>query len=342
MLSHLNYTALSVLDSSKDFHLKEDLPLSDYSKNDAVWDEKRRHTELLGQYLEHFDEFKKWGERCVSCAEILTFRFEVNKETGELKLKLNQANFCRVRHCPVCNWRRSMRLQACFYNFLPSFLEKNPKSRFIFMTLTAPNVPITELDSQLVKMNQAWQRFSQRKVFTNRVKGFVRATEVTREKRRKNYAHPHFHVLLQVDSSYFKGGNYLSQEKWLDLWRHAMRDDSITQVDVRAVKGDITKDNVINEISKTFNYSIEAEQYEKPDAWLLEYFRQVHRKRFIVSGGSLKNAIKDIREDEESNDDLINTDDDNSEPDLKEEEKLYFGWRNKEFVYKKTNPFKHD
>lgn len=62
------------------------------------------------------------------------------------------------------------------------------------------------------------------------------------------------------------------------------------------------------------------------------------RERFIVAGGSMKSAIKDLREGEETNDDLINTEEENQSVDLKEDEKLYFGWRNLEFIYRKTQP----
>lgn len=52
----------------------------------------------------------------------------------------------------------------------------------------------------------------------------------------------------------------------------------------------------------------------------------------------MKSAIKDLREGEETNDDLINTEEENQSVDLKEDEKLYFGWRNLEFIYRKTQP----
>ena len=175
------------------------------------------------------------------------------------------------------------------------------------------------------------------------MKGFIRTTEVTREQKRKGYCHPHFHVLIQVESSYFQGYNYLSQAKWLELWRDCYRDQSISAsgVNVKAVKGDISEDNVIQEVNKTFTYSIKIEDVVKPDNWLLEYFRQVHRRRFVVAGGSLKDAIKDMREiEDEENDDLIHVEGD-KEVENKADSKSYFGWRDKEFIYRKTNPFIH-
>lgn len=329
---------LSCIQNNKSINQMEDLPLSLYSSNDNFWNKQREATELLGIYLQYFSEFKKWGIRAVNCANFLCFKFEINEETGEIILKLISADFCKLRHCPVCNWRRTLRLRASFFSFIKPFMEKNPKARWIFLTLTAPNVPIENLGDQLTKMNQAWKRLIQRKSL-GFVQGFIRSTEVTREQKRRNYAHPHFHCLLQVDPDYFRGSKYLSQEKWLKLWQEAMRDDSITMVNVKAVKKDISVDGIILEVTKAFTYSIKLEEYKNPDEWLLEYFRQVHRRRFIVAGGSLKDAIKDLREEDEDNESLINVDDDDiAKIDLKEDEELHFNWRNKEYIYRKYTP----
>jgi plasmid rolling circle replication initiator protein Rep len=64
--------------------------------------------------------------------------------------------------------------------------------------------------------------------------GTFKALEVTYNSKAKTY-HPHFHVLLAVNNSYFKGRNYIKHSQWLELWRKATKDNSITQVDVRAV-----------------------------------------------------------------------------------------------------------
>jgi hypothetical protein len=48
--------------------------------------------------------------------------------------------------------------------------------------------------------------------------------------------HPHFHVLLHVDKSYFKGTNYVKRDVWLNEWRKSYKDFNITQVDIRNLK----------------------------------------------------------------------------------------------------------
>ena len=49
-------------------------------------------------------------------------------------------------------------------------------------------------------------------------------------------AHPHFHAMLLVKSTYFHGSYYIDQSAWIEMWMKAMRLDYIPQVDIRAVK----------------------------------------------------------------------------------------------------------
>ena len=67
-------------------------------------------------------------------------------------------------------------------------------------------------------MNSAWQRMAQTKRFKGVVKGFIRTTEVTRGKDGEMMAHPHFHALLLVDSTYFNR-NYIKQYEWVTMWQ---------------------------------------------------------------------------------------------------------------------------
>jgi plasmid rolling circle replication initiator protein Rep len=62
------------------------------------------------------------------------------QENNSPKLKLQTAKFCRVRHCPVCQWRRSLMWKAKAYKILPRIVEAYPSSyRFLIPTLTIKN-----------------------------------------------------------------------------------------------------------------------------------------------------------------------------------------------------------
>ena len=82
-------------------------------------------------------------------------------------------HFCRVRHCPVCQWRRSLLWRAVMFQQLPSIQERFPTHRWVFLTLTVKNPPVTELRDTLKHMNDSWQRLIQTKRFKSGVAGFL-------------------------------------------------------------------------------------------------------------------------------------------------------------------------
>ncbi|CSW30756.1 replication protein [Shigella sonnei] len=126
-----------------------------------------------------------------SCSGLLRFGWSTIMETGETRLRLRSAQCCRVRHCPVCQWRRTLMWQARFYQALPKIVVDYPSSRWLFLTLTVRNCEIGELGTVLTAMNAAFKRMEKRKELSP-VQGWIRATEVTRGK--DGSAHPHFTV----------------------------------------------------------------------------------------------------------------------------------------------------
>lgn len=269
--------------------------LSDYSPKDAKWDVYRAQTELTADLLAEYDEFQRYAARMADCSGVLLFGWETQPETGETRLRLKQARFCRCRHCATCAWRRTLAMTARFLEALPGLMRDHPKARWLFLTLTVPNCPIEELGETLKAMNAGWNRLRLRQEFKP-VLGWARSTEVTQEAKRTGYAHPHFHCLLMVPPSWFTR-HYVKQSRWVELWRDCMRLDVDPVVDVRAIKGDVM--GAAAETLKTFGYSVKPEQAAADPEWFLEMIRQVHRKRFFASGGALKEAFKEPETDEE-------------------------------------------
>ena len=111
--------------------------------------------------------FQKYAERINACSGIL--KFGVNPDQGNW---FSSKHFCRVRHCPVCQWRRSLLWRAVMFQQLPSIQERFPTHRWVFLTLTVKNPPVTELRDTLKHMNDSWQRLIQTKRFKSGVAGF--------------------------------------------------------------------------------------------------------------------------------------------------------------------------
>ena len=128
---------------------------------------------------------------------------------------------------------------------LPNIQERFPTHRWVFLTLTVKNPPVTELRDTLKHMNDSWKRLIETKRFKSGVAGFLRTTEVTRGNDGKMMAHPHFHALLLVKPSYFTI-NYIKQGDWVEMWAKALRADYLPSVNVKAVKATLDEKGVSN------------------------------------------------------------------------------------------------
>lgn len=300
--------------------------LSDISKSDKPWDKHRADADKLRNKYKG-TLFDRLSERISTCSGFLGFGVISDPETGEGRLKLQTARFCRVRHCPVCQWRRSLMWFARMIKAIPIILNDHPKTRFISLTLTVRNCPITELRSTIQDMNQAWKRMTLRKQFP--AIGFAKSIEVTRAK--DGLAHPHFHCLLAVENSYFKGSTYLSHSKWVVLWKESLRvnyDPSITVKTVTENSKKITESDaaldpkvggIQGAICETFKYSVKRDDLLGLDQdWLVELTSQLHKTRAVSLGGLFKEYLS-----EEEPEDLIGESDEN-EP---IEYDVVFGWR---------------
>lgn len=295
--------------------------LSEISPQDKPWDKHRAFADRVeGFYMG--SEFSDYGARIHYCSELLRFGLAL-QDDDSLKLKLRAARFCRVRHCPVCQWRRSLMWKAKAYKVLPKIVEEFPTHRWLFVTLTQKNIPITELRETLRQMNRGFQRLVQLKAFP--AEGWLRSTEVTRG--RDGGAHPHFHCLLLVPRSYF-GKKYIKQSGWVEMWRQSMRLDYNPILDVQAVRDGSKPMELVPELLK---YCTKESDMVADREWFLELTRQMKKMRSIATGGVLKEYLKELEEEPE---DLIGKDD---EPELSDEASLYFGWRRKEKKYRLAN-----
>lgn len=221
-------------------------------------------------------------QRIEYCGSFLEFHSDIS---GEVK-KLVKANNCENRFCPICAYKKA-RKEALKLSVLIKSLEKDYK--FLFLTLTAPNVTSDNLEDEIKEYNKSFKRFSELKPFRNAVVGYVRKLEVTYNHDLETY-HPHFHVLLAVKNNYF-GINYIKRDEWLEMWKSAKRDNTITQVDVR--KLDLSLDDKgILEIAK---YSAKDSDYLKSQDIFDVIYKALKGKRLITYNGVFKESVKEFK-----------------------------------------------
>jgi plasmid rolling circle replication initiator protein Rep len=170
------------------------------------WKQHKRATELLSESFERIKKNNK-SELVKNCGTQLEF---VECSKGHYK-KLKRANFCRVRMCPMCGWRRSLKIAHQVKQIAYDAM-KNTDLCWLFLTLTMKNVIADKLSNEIDCYIKGFGKLSRRKRFKNSVLGFFRSLEVTYNKEENTY-HPHYHVLLAVSSRYFDGRNYIRKDE---------------------------------------------------------------------------------------------------------------------------------
>ena len=302
---------------------KENLEiLSDKTERgkERPWREHKAANEYLAIAYDEVNARK--AERLRACATTLTFSV-----TEKGKKQLKSANFCRVRLCPMCAWRRALKVYSNVVKVLDGM---DGSHAFIFLTLTAKNCSGEELSGELDRLMAAWNRFALRKPFKQAVKGWYRGLEVTHNvdllSSSYDTFHPHFHCLLAVNKSYFKKQDYLSQESWVELWQQSLKVNYKPVVDVRKVKGSLGK--AVAEVAK---YAVKSSDFIIPDDWDLtvDTVRMLdaalHNRRLIAFGGVMKEIHKQLNLEDEETGDLIHVDGESPEEKITDRE-LIFGW----------------
>jgi plasmid rolling circle replication initiator protein Rep len=275
--------------------------LTDLQPSDRPWDDRRAETDAISE-LYAAAGWGRYAARADGCAGRLVMQPDA---TG--RLRLTGAQFCRLRYCSVCQWRRSLMWRARFFQAIPTILNNNPTARFLFLTLTVRNCDLSDLRPTLQEMNRAWDRLTKLSNFP--AIGFVRSTEVTRGE--DDSAHPHFHALLMVKKSYF-GRAYITQEEWTALWRSSLRADYDPIVHVTSVK-DLKRNGGIDAalrkgVLETLKYTAKPSDLTSDDAWLTELTIQTHKLRFLATGGILRKVLGKIEPDTDA--DLIHVSED--------------------------------
>lgn len=255
------------------------------------------------------------AERLRGCATWLQF------SGGDGVLKLHNANFCRVRLCPVCAWRRALKTYGQVRAIMADL---GDSYRYIFLTLTVPNCDGDALGSTITQLVQGFNRLMKYKSVSKVVKGYYRGLEVTHNVDNDTY-HPHIHALLAVNPSYFTSRDYLRHDKWLALWRRAAQDNSIMQVDVRTIKG--ATEHACAEVAK---YAVKPGDVICFDDWDLTVRtvavldKALASRRLIGFGGCFADAHKRLHLDDAEDGDLTHVETDVTA--AEDEELITYAW----------------
>lgn len=303
--------------------------LKDVNKDgkDNNWKERKKSNLKLADSYKRLG-FKKYY-RVVDCSTFL--EFVVTKSSS---LKLLKANFCKVRLCPMCAWRRSLKIFGQVSKVMDK-VEKNYNYKYIFLTLTVRNCYGEDLKDTLDLMTKSFNKLSERKAFKQAIKGYFRSLEVTYDKNEFitnemyikkidyyskvglkigdknpnfNKYHPHFHLILAVNESYFKDTRiYLTQDDWTNFWKKSLKVDYTPVIDVRRVKSKNKDFGKV--IAETAKYTVKADDYlikdengkideDLTDNVVETLDKALHRKRLVSFGFIFKEIHRQLKLDD--------------------------------------------
>lgn len=293
---------------------------------------KLQTNDILFKFLD--TGFKTEHEKIKQCGNYLEFALKEHQITKDTKKKLAGANFCKNRFCPMCNWRRIRNITGQLKDAF-SVIQEKQKVAVLFLTLTIKNPDVKDLKSTIAKMNKAFKKMSETKAFKNAVLGYFKSIEILGDDTPNGQAHPHFHILLIVDTKYFSSRNYLNKTEWTEMWKKALKVDYTPVVDIRRIKSKNENfSDIDSAIIETVKYAVKhTELVKRSNEDFYYLYTQTKGMRFISAGGILKEHLNLIKIDE----DLIN---------LKKENealwieicRLIYTWQNGDYQLKEIKP----
>jgi len=198
-----------------------------------------------------------------------------------------------------------------------------------------------------LEVTRAWDWYDRDRNFLGRhgTKWFYQSKEGDKHEwtaEPTDYVHPHYHVLALVPASYF-GKAYIKQDRWSEMWGQSLRADykPIVHIQtIKAKKGPIAIDpaqlqnddsGIVKGICETMKYTVKEQDllglFSKDDHnnshWLKLITEQLYLLRRIEYSGILKEFGKEVKIEENENENLIKGSEENSSTEEIERELIF-------------------
>lgn len=277
------------------------------------------------------------ARRVSECANYTEFqRHDPDGQHSGPWLTLHTANFCRNRLCPMCGWRRSLKMGSQAREVVAEANRQKVSRdgvayKWLLVTFTVKNITGQELGRTIDQLHRAAHNMAKTKRWKAAVKGWLRATEITHNTDVKSASfdtfHPHLHFLLCVNSRYFKSADYIPQKEWKAMWERAAGLDYDSQVNVKAVKdleNDPTKESktslggALAEVTKYVCKPQGVVTWENPEMavrTVLVLDRMLDGRRLTSWGGVLKEAAAKLKLDSIETGDLVHVESESEDKD---------------------------
>jgi len=229
----------------------------------------------------------KHGKRMLKCANFVAFAYESMSDGTKYKKSIAMVKMCKVRTCPVCQWRRSLQLAGEVGSKLRQVLNDNDNLTSFMVSLTVRNVNVKYLKSEIKLMYKAWKKLIERVVFAP-VTHWVRSLEVTPGTRGVvGDAHPHIHAILVIDKSKMPKG-WDTKKFWVKLWQDVAGLDYQPQVDIKPITG------TGGAICEVLKYCVKPSKEALKCGWLEQVAIQLANVRLLGISKSLNDVVVDV------------------------------------------------
>lgn len=128
-------------------------------------------------------DYIHYAERILNCSPELNFvmlppeQRRPSRQEGLFPIDLEYVNWCRTRHCTMCQYARVSKWRAKFFQSLPKLRAEYPQHQFLFLTLTVRNCKAASLKSTIQQMYEGWRRMTGRVSWM--ADGYIKALEIT-------------------------------------------------------------------------------------------------------------------------------------------------------------------
>jgi plasmid rolling circle replication initiator protein Rep len=238
--------------------------------------------------LEEKKRYRNYWFQTNSCGT----RLEFKECSSGHERKLERANFCKIRFCPMCAWRKSLKVSKEVHDVCWLLLCDKPVVRFLHLVLTVPSVSGKDLVGEIDRFFYSWKKFLKVTSISEVVLGYFRTLEVTYNIEKDSY-HPHFHAILVVPASYF-GNSYIHHRQWLDYWRKATKNPDIKDLWIKPLKKSLAAASAeVGKYITKFESMIQKDP--KHTAKVLKVLDQsLHSRRTKCFGGIMLKYLKKL------------------------------------------------
>lgn len=286
---------------------------------------KERASVLSDTYLEL--GFDKRASSVADCGSFL--QFQVSNQGR----KLTAANFCRDRLCPMCNWRRSLKIFSQVSQVMDVL--ENQDNSFLFLTLTLRNSEIDDFPQMVQDLLDGWRFFyNKHPAVKKTVLGMFRSLEVTINQRTHTF-HAHIHCSIAVRPDYFKFG-YITQKQWSDWWAESCNLDYNPIVDIRRFKPKPGSVGLGSAVAEAVKYSVKDVDFlVDSDFWRPRYVQALLHglsgRRLVSMTGCFRKVHQQLKLGDPEKGDLVDVDGIHLREDINYMIVCY-GWKNGVYV----------